>query len=165
MGFLDSLGKTLSEVGQTTLKKGAEVANTAKYSLMISDEERKIEKVYQEIGKKYYELHALDYEAEYSEMIAAIEDGKEKIAEYQEKIKEIKGYTKCYNCQGDVPAGVNFCPCCGAAQDAGPVPSPQDREETAVEIIPGEEVTEEVLEAAAEQAAEEEIQAEESEIN
>ena len=46
MGFFDEVGKTLSDASQGALKKGKDLAGIAKYSSMITEEEKKIDELY-----------------------------------------------------------------------------------------------------------------------
>ena len=51
MSFLNNLGQKISDVSQTTIKKTKDLADTAKLNLNISEEERKIDTAYEQIGK------------------------------------------------------------------------------------------------------------------
>ena len=53
MSFFDNLGQKLNDVGQTTIKKTKDLADTAKMNLEISEEERKISNAHEQIGKWY----------------------------------------------------------------------------------------------------------------
>ena len=53
MSFLNNLGQKISDVSQTTIKKTKDLADTAKLNLNISEEERKIDTAYEQIGKWY----------------------------------------------------------------------------------------------------------------
>ena len=55
MSFLNNLGQKISDVSQTTIKKTKDLADTAKLNLNISEEERKIDTAYEQIGKWYVE--------------------------------------------------------------------------------------------------------------
>ena len=123
MGFLDNLGKTISEVSQTTIKKSVGAANAAKLNLMISDEERKIDKMYEAIGKKYAELHEEDFEPVYAEMMSSIRECKNRIMDYQHSIHKIKGMMTCPCCGKDIAEGGMFCPQCGASVKTEEVPT------------------------------------------
>ena len=113
MEFIDSIVKTLSEVSQTTIKKGKDVKNIAKLNLMISDEERKIERNYIEIGRLFYEMHRDDCEKEFAELIISIDESKDKIKECNEEIKELKGIIKCPGCDAEIMGNLAYCPHCG----------------------------------------------------
>lgn len=113
MEFIDTIVKTLSEVSQTTIKKGKDVKNIAKLNLTISDEERKIERNYIEIGRLFYEMHKDDCEKEFAEFIVSIDESKEKIKQCNEEIKELKGIIKCPGCDAEIMGNLAYCPHCG----------------------------------------------------
>lgn len=114
MSFFDNLGKTISSASQGALQKGKELADVAKYNSMISDEERNIKEAYEQIGKLYVEKFSESPAEFFTEYLDAINISNGKIAEYQEKIKEIKGVSKCASCGAEIPNGSAFCPSCGA---------------------------------------------------
>lgn len=113
MGFFDNIGKTLSEASQGAIQKGKEMADVAKFNSLISDEEKKITKIYQQIGEKYVEEYADSPAEGFKEFLDAINVSNEKIAEYQQKLKEVKGVSKCPSCGAEVPNGSMFCATCG----------------------------------------------------
>lgn len=110
MSFFDNIGKTFSEVGQ----KGSDVVNNAKLSRAINDEEKKIEKLYCEIGRRYFAMHADNYEEGFHDLMCLIIESKNKIREYQRSINEINGLIECTNCGFNIPNLSSFCPRCGA---------------------------------------------------
>ena len=114
MGFLDNLSKGFSDFTNSTIQKGKDVANVAKYSRMISDEEKSMTRVFEQIGKEYFAAHSEDFEEEFAELIGSIKEAQARIEEYKEAIKELQGITKCEQCGADVPSGSAFCPECGA---------------------------------------------------
>ena len=113
MGFLDNIGKGITDFGQATIQKGKDVANVAKYNRMISEEERTIARLFEALGKQYFEMHAQDPEEAFADLIGQIVQSGQKIEEYTEMIKELQGITKCAGCGSDVPSGAAFCPDCG----------------------------------------------------
>ena len=58
MGFLENLGKGISDFSQSTIQKGKDVANVAKFSRLISDEERAMSKLFEQLGRKYFDLRS-----------------------------------------------------------------------------------------------------------
>ena len=55
MTFFDDFGKKLGIVAETTMTKAKELTEITKLNMQISSEERKIEKLYAEIGKLVFE--------------------------------------------------------------------------------------------------------------
>lgn len=114
MAFFDDLGKKLSQAGQTAVQKTKEMADIAKLNSAISDEEKRIDGSYLEIGKLYVSLHDAEHEADFDGLIAAIHESEGKIKDYQQQIKDIKGVVKCEKCGAEVPNNAAFCSSCGA---------------------------------------------------
>ena len=118
MAFFDELGKKISQTSQGVVQKTKDTAEILKLNGMVSDEEKRIKNLYQEIGKVYVESHAEDFDPAFGEMIAGINDAKAKIAEYTEQVKRLKGVVLCPICGGDVPYGAPFCSACGSKLNA-----------------------------------------------
>ena len=125
MAFFDNLGKKISQAGQTAVQKTKEMADIAKLNSSISDEEKKIDNSYREIGKLYVSLHDEEHEAAFAELIAGIHDAEKKISEYQQQIKDIKGVICCEKCGAEVANNAAFCSACGAPM---PVVKPVETE-------------------------------------
>ena len=113
MGFLDSIGKTISDVGQSTLQKGKGMMDVAKYNSMISDEEKKIQSLFGEIGELYFNEHSEAPDEIFSQFIQDIKSSKEKIEEYKHCLEDLKGITPCPKCGAAIPQGSSFCATCG----------------------------------------------------
>lgn len=113
MAFFDDLGKKISQAGQSTMQKTRDMADVAKINMQISDEEKKINDTYLQIGKLYTELHASDSEEAFQGMVQTIADAQGKIKEYQAQIQEIKGVVRCEKCGAEVSKEAAFCPACG----------------------------------------------------
>lgn len=113
MGFFDDLGKKVSDAGQKTIQKTKEMSDTAKFNSMISEEEKKINNNYYQVGKLYVSIHGTECEEDFKGMIAAIRESETKITEYRRQIQEIKGVLHCEKCGAEVPKGVAFCSSCG----------------------------------------------------
>lgn len=124
MAFLDNFGKKVSQAGQSAIQKTKTMADIARVSSMISDEEKRIEDAYLEIGKVYVEQHTEDCEDIFKETITHIHECEKKIAEYKQQLQDIKGVIRCPECGAEVPKGSIFCAACGfkmpvVQEDAG----------------------------------------------
>lgn len=133
MSFFDDLGKKISQAGQTAVQKTKEMADAAKLNSAVSDEGKRIEDSYREIGKLYVSLHAADHEADFDAFFSAIQDSESKIKEYKLQLKEIKGVVICEKCGAEVAKEAMFCSACGA---------PMPKEAPAEEAIPVAEAVE-----------------------
>lgn len=114
MAFFDDLGKKISQAGQNAVQKGKELADIAKLNSAVSDEEKRIDDNYREIGKLYASLHGENPDVDFAAMIAAIHESESKILEYKQQIKDIKGVVCCEKCGAEVSSNAAFCSTCGA---------------------------------------------------
>ena len=113
MGFLDDVGKKITSAGREAMDMAKDLADTAKLNSEISEQAKRIENAYSEIGKKFFELHAGDHEADFDEQFGVIFTAKARIAELEKKKEEIKGNS------GTKAATGKFCPSCGQPVDEG----------------------------------------------
>ena len=114
MGFLDNISKTISDVGQSTLQKGKGMVDLAKYNSMVSEEEKKIQKLYEEIGSKYFEKYENNPEELFLQDIQDVKESKNKIEQYKKIIENLKGITQCPKCGAEISSDSAFCASCGA---------------------------------------------------
>ncbi len=90
MGFFNDLGKKVADVSQNALEQGKDMVEITKLKSSISDEERKIKKTYEAIGKYYYETFK-DAPAEgFEEFVAQIKAAEAKIEEFNKQIEAVK---------------------------------------------------------------------------
>lgn len=122
MAFLDEIGKKISQTGQDMVQKTKDTAETMKLSGAISDEEKRIQNLYTEIGQRYFELHADSYEPELEELVLSIKEANTKIDAYNEQIKRLKGIVRCPNCGSALADGMAFCTNCGTKAESAPAP-------------------------------------------
>ena len=123
MNFIDDLTQKLTQTGQSAIQKTKEYAETVKLNSRISDEERKLNGIYQQIGKLYCSLHSDSCEPEFSELLAEVAAAEKNINDLREQAKAAKGSIKCANCGADLTAGMKFCGVCGT-----PVAAPASSE-------------------------------------
>lgn len=114
MAFFENLSKTVTGVGQKTIAKTKELADTSRLNSMISEEEKVITNQCFQIGKLYVSIHKDDFEDDFAGMIGAIAEAEAKIRDYKKQIQDIKGVQRCEKCGAEVPNGAAFCSSCGA---------------------------------------------------
>ena len=114
MAFFDDLGKKISQAGQTAVQKTKEMTDIARLNGATSDEEKKVNNNYFQIGKLYVAIHNTDYENDFAGMIAAIKESEIKIRDYRQQIQDIKGVVRCEKCGAEVASSVALCSSCGA---------------------------------------------------
>lgn len=115
MALWDSLTKKASETTAKAVQQAKILAETSRLNGLISDEERKRDNAYREIGKLYVQLHADDFEESFADLIAVTSAAERNIADYRAQIQDVKGVMRCGNCGAEVAKGVAFCSACGAA--------------------------------------------------
>lgn len=161
MGFFDDFGKKISDASQGAIAKTKDFADVAKLNSNISDEERRINNAYQQMGELYFERHPEDFEDCFTEHYAVIRESLSKITDYRKQITNIKGVVKCPNCGAEVPKDSAFCSACGTQvpKEEAPVDVPAAEAEvvSAPEAAPVEEAA---VEAPVEAAPVEEASAE-----
>lgn len=127
VAFFDDLGKKLSQAGQSAVQKTKDMTDIARMNAAITEEEKKIDAHYYQIGKLYAVLHAKDPESEFAGAVKAILDSARKIAEYRKEIQDIRGIVVCEKCGAQIPDQASFCNVCGtplagkSPEDAGVV--------------------------------------------
>lgn len=114
MALFENLSSKLVQVGQGALQKTKDVTDVARFNSIISDEEKKINNCYYQIGKLYVSLHSNDYENDFSSMIEMIHESENKIQECRQQIQNIRGVRRCEKCGAEVSVSAAFCNSCGA---------------------------------------------------
>lgn len=114
MAFFDNVSKKLTEVSQTAVQKTKNMADVAKLNAQVSDEEKKINEAYLQIGKMYVANHAEDFADEFKPYFELIHASEAKIEASQKELKELRGVEKCSCCGAEVESGSLFCSACGA---------------------------------------------------
>ena len=114
MSFFEDLGKKASEATSKAVQKAQELSETSKLNSMISDEEKRINNIYCQIGKLYISVHGADGEEAFADMVAGVADAEQKIAGYRRQIEAVKGIIRCEKCGAEIAKGVAFCSSCGA---------------------------------------------------
>ncbi len=111
MAFFEDLSKNISDS-----------AKISKLNGVISDENKRMDSLYLEIGKAYFELHKDDCEPRFEALVAEIKAIGSRIEGYNQQIKRIKGIFPCPNCGKDLMKSDAFCTGCGT-RVAAPQPA------------------------------------------
>lgn len=101
------------DVGQikTVVEDGSEII---KLKSSISDEERNMEHIFKEIGKKYLLIYGESNETQFRDLVILAKDTEGKIKSYKKQIQTIKGIKICPKCGEELSANSSFCNNCGA---------------------------------------------------
>ena len=146
--FFEDLGKRLGETAETVTNKAGEAMEIQKLKSQIRTLERGNEEDLIELGRimyaKFEDGESLGEEA--SGLCEAIQSREESIAEYQQKISDVKGDVKCGDCGKTVAKDMPYCPYCGTKM-------PEVVEAEAVDYAEAaKEAAESAMDAAAEAA-------------
>lgn len=114
MAFFDDISKKISQASQGVAQSTKNFANVTKFNNMVSDEEKKVETLYYQLGRAYYDHFAMSADAELAGYISAINTSLANIESYKNQIKEIKGVTACPQCGAEISYASAFCNTCGA---------------------------------------------------
>ena len=122
MAFFDELSKKLSGVSRVAVRKAKEVTDIGSLKLQIADENRKLSKIYENLGREYYDRFQDEAAEELSGLVKQIKDSTDKVAALQDEISRVRGRECC-------PCRRRACPpggrgsgqkrVCGRSRDAG----------------------------------------------
>ncbi|MCX7614157.1 MAG: hypothetical protein N2Z65_00205 [Clostridiales bacterium] len=90
MTFFDDLGRKLGVVAETTMTKAKELTDITKLNMQISSEERKMEKLYSEIGKLVFDKEKDLPQSFVAEQCSKIVEVQKSIKELNKKLEEVK---------------------------------------------------------------------------
>lgn len=113
MAFFEDLGKKISGVGQSAVQKTQNATDSIRLNNQISEEERKMNAAYLNIGKRYVELYGTKKDPEFEAWISEIEGCQYRINECRVQVRRNKGLTVCTNCGAEIPETSPFCKLCG----------------------------------------------------
>ena len=118
MDFFDKLGKKASETYKLTAEKTGKLAKETKLKLKINDLKSTVSDVYEDIGKKVYELHeigkkSVSFDKDLLEEISKLEDLTNQISKLNEECLTLKNKKRCPNCNREIKIEDKFCHNCG----------------------------------------------------
>ena len=119
MAFIDDISSKITRTGQSAINKTKTMAEVARLNSQISEQERKINNGYFQIGKLYYSLHGENYEPDFAILMEAVREAERAIADCKRQIQVVKGVKLCENCGAENPSAGVFCSTCGS-----PLPQP-----------------------------------------
>ena len=119
MAFWSDLGKKISDTTQSVVEKTKISTDTMRLNGLISDEERNVQRIYAEIGRKYMELHGADGDPDFAGLMQEYQTSKAKIEEYRSQIRRNKHLLICAGCGAEIPETVLYCTRCGAENPVG----------------------------------------------
>lgn len=115
MSFFENLGKKITQVGEGAVEKTKQVTEIAKLSMKLDEEQRKLDKLYKQLGEAYSKAEITEVPAEFITYIDDINSSRNRISEIQNELDILKGHTRCPKCLAYVKKEDSFCAKCGTA--------------------------------------------------
>ena len=113
MGFLDELSDSIVNTTKDLGKMAQNAGDMTKLQRDKKVKESELNKLYEKLGRKYYEEHKDDDDESIKEITAVIL----RIKEISDDIMQKKGGKACLNCGALVLDGSRFCSACGEKID------------------------------------------------
>ena len=110
MSFWNDLKKS----GQEAAGKAKDLAEVTRLQLAQKEQERKLEKLYGQLGKACYDAAVPGEDSPFFEFISAITQTLEEIEQSKEQQRLLKGGVRCAACGALMDAAALFCTNCGA---------------------------------------------------
>lgn len=119
MAFFDNMGKKIGEAAQAAAKKSGELVEVTKLNVNINSEEDKMQKLYNQIGKKVYDKYSETgaADADFVEDCESIKVHDQNVKNLKEKILEVKSMKQCVGCGSELEKNQIFCSKCGTRNE------------------------------------------------
>ncbi len=109
----DDFGTRMKKVRDDTVE-GLQKANKVRQlNSSIHAEEKKVDRLYKDMGKKLYELYKDNALSEFEPEFESLAASFAMMDELQEQVRGVRGVQVCPNCKNEVSATERFCPNCG----------------------------------------------------
>jgi predicted RNA-binding Zn-ribbon protein involved in translation (DUF1610 family) len=105
----------LKDMGKDAAKGAQDLAATTKLNIQISDEEKKIQGIYAQLGQKYYEQFGQREDDLLAHISRSITESQARIVGYREEIQKLKGTHTCPICGAEIAKETSFCSSCGSS--------------------------------------------------
>lgn len=152
----ETIKRNASGVANKAAKKTNELTNLAKLNVSVKNMEAKLDGVYEEIGRLFYnaERNGEDYTSEIAALIMKADKFMADIDSTRKQINSLRKVVVCEGCGNEISEDAAYCSFCGTKQ-VKPEPEIEvEIEEIAEDIEEAAEAVEEAVETA-EEAAEE----------
>ena len=110
---LEELGKKLAQLGQDTVSSMQKTAEGMQVTNKISEEKKALEKIFAQIGEKFFEDAGDLIPEGMEDLFAAVKGAKESIAALEEQKLKLKSKPVCPTCGKEVGKDEKFCSACG----------------------------------------------------
>lgn len=114
MAFLDDVDRTLSQLGQSALKKTKNMSESMRLSGAIKEEEEKQKELFRQIGEYVYENELGITDERIIEWCQDISASRVRAMQNREQITALKGMISCPKCGASIAPNSTFCSVCGS---------------------------------------------------
>lgn len=114
MALFDNLSRKASEISARAIQKTKEISDITRLNAQISEEEKRQNNCYYQLGKQYYSIHSTDGEDVFKPLISSITESEKKLSEMKKQVQDLKGVQRCEKCGAEVEKGAAFCSSCGS---------------------------------------------------
>lgn len=114
MAFLDDVDRTLSQLGQSALKKTKNMSESMRLSGAVREEEEKQKELFRKIGEYVYENDLGITDEQIIEWCQDISASRVRAMQNREQITALKGMINCPKCGASIASNSTFCSVCGS---------------------------------------------------
>lgn len=140
MSFFDDMSSKLSSAGAEAYKAAKDLAEIGKINLKISEEERRLDSMFEFLGVSVYAAYQEGKTEDYSEACREIAAQKEAVAELRRQSAALRGKKICPKCGCVSPKTDVFCGKCGRKfeEENGEEYAPEFCPNCGAKLAPGE---------------------------
>ncbi|MBQ1388288.1 MAG: zinc ribbon domain-containing protein [Clostridia bacterium] len=110
---LDNLSRKLNDLGQNVINQGSALADTAKSKFKANEIEKKMDSLYIQLGRKYFEKIKDNPTEEDRQTVEEIVKLQKEYEVYAADLRRERGISLCPSCGAEVSYGTAYCPSCG----------------------------------------------------
>lgn len=115
MAFFDRATNAVENVGKNVSKAAKDNVEIMRYSAEIEACESRMNELYREVGKRYYDAEEEITREAFIDLFEEIQSNQNQINALKNKIQILKGVDYCKNCGAELKKGMRFCQMCGVA--------------------------------------------------
>ena len=120
MALWENLSKKATNTTAKAVHQAKVFSETTRINGLISEEEKRINEKYSQIGKLFVEVYRDGCDEQFADLMGAVLEAENKIKDYRLQIQNLKGETQCKQCGAILQKEALFCSNCGWA-----VPKPE----------------------------------------
>lgn len=94
MAFFDELSKKLTDAGKVVVRKTRELTDVSSLKLKIADENRKMSRLYESLGKEYFALHQEQPEEELKGLVQQLKTSMERVSALETEIEKVEAESR-----------------------------------------------------------------------